>query len=549
MSTPKSGKGGKHHSRKDKRRHHEKGHRKSKTGGSIFVTYLLYFFHMVKDFLLNLFCKWYWTNQPLCPALSREENFLTLSAVDLARMIRTKEISSYKLVESYINRMNKINPILNAVVDGPFMEALNEAKSIDTKIEKGLVSDDEFKEKPFLGVPFTTKDSTAVSGKLHTLGLLSRKTVRSKEDAECIRLVKEAGGIILATSNVPEVNKWQETRNLLIGQTNNPYDVRRTVGGSSGGEAALIASCAIPFGIGTDIGGSIRMPAFYCGIFGHKPTVGIVNTRGCTFRTGKEQSTMVVAGPMTRKACDLLPLMQILVGPETSRSLKLNERVDLSKLKYFYIRESGELRCSSVVSELQQAMSKVVDHFSEVSDVEPTVASLSNIEYTSKMWRYWMTQEPADFNRLLGNGVKLNGFMELLKKLIGKGEFTMASIYSLIDEHLPKENADKIKEYTRKCDEELTNLLGDDGILFYHSAPIPAPFHFTPLINVYNFSYWSLFNVLHVPSTQVPLGLNSEGIPLGLQVVASRNRDRDCLAVAMELERVFDGWVPPFTFV
>lgn len=116
----------------------------------------------------------------------------------------------------------------------------------------------------------------------------------------------------------------------MIGQTNNPYDIRRTVGGSSGGEAALIASCATAFGLGistenicqlcvlrkilflgTDIGGSIRMPAFYCGIFGHKPTVGIINTRGCTFRTGKEQSTMVVAGPMTRKACDLLPLMKV----------------------------------------------------------------------------------------------------------------------------------------------------------------------------------------------------------------------------------------------
>ncbi len=102
----------------------------------------------------------------------------------------------------------QINPVLNAVVDGPFMEALNEAKSIDLKIEGGLITDEEFKEKPFLGIPFTTKDSTAVNGKLHTLGLLSRKSVRSKEDAECIRLVKQAGGIILATSNVPEVNKW-----------------------------------------------------------------------------------------------------------------------------------------------------------------------------------------------------------------------------------------------------------------------------------------------------------------------------------------------------
>ncbi|KAJ6648167.1 Fatty-acid amide hydrolase 2 [Pseudolycoriella hygida] len=543
MSQEKMGKGGKQHSRK------EKMHRKPSGSGRIFITYLLYFFHFIKDFLLNLFCKWYWTNQKVCPSLSRDEHFLTLSVVELAKMIRTRELTSYKLVESYINRINKINPVLNAVVDGPFMEALNEAKSIDMRIANGLVSDEEFNEKFLLGIPFTTKDSTAVNGKLHTLGLLSRKATRSKEDAECIRLVKEAGGIILATSNIPEVNKWQETRNLLIGQTNNPYDVRRTVGGSSGGEAALIAACGTAFGIGTDIGGSIRMPAFYCGIFGHKPTVGIVNTRGCTFRTGKEQSTMVVAGPMTRRASDLLPLMKILVGPENVKLLKLNDKVDVKKLRYFYIRESGELRCSNVASDLQKAMTKVIDHFGEIAESQPSAATLSSIQYTSKMWRYWMTQEPADFNNLLGNGVKLNGFIELTKKIIGKGEFTMASIYSLIDEYLPKENAAKVKEMTRKCDEDLTNLLGDDGILFYHSAPIPAPFHFTPLINVYNFTYWSLFNVLHVPATQVPLGLNSEGIPLGLQVIATRNRDKDCLAVAQELERIFNGWVPPFTFV
>ncbi len=96
------------HNFQEKRKHHEKKQRKSRKGGSLFVSYLLYFFHLVKDFLLNLFCKWYWSNQRLCPSLSRDENFLTLSAVDLARMIRTKEISSYKLVECYINRINKV---------------------------------------------------------------------------------------------------------------------------------------------------------------------------------------------------------------------------------------------------------------------------------------------------------------------------------------------------------------------------------------------------------------------------------------------------------
>lgn len=159
-----------------------------------------------------------------------------------------------------------MNKSLNAVVDGPFDEALEEAKRIDERIAKKQITGAEFAAKPFLGVPFTTKDSTCVAGKLHTLGLLARRNVTAKEDADCVARAKAAGAIIIATTNIPEVNKWQETRNNLIGQTNNPYDTRRTVGGSSGGEAALLTSCGTCFGLGTDIGGSIRMPAFYVNI-------------------------------------------------------------------------------------------------------------------------------------------------------------------------------------------------------------------------------------------------------------------------------------------
>lgn len=144
-----------------------------------------------------------------------------------------------------------MNPLLNAAVDGPFAdEALAEASEIDARLERGLITEEEFQRKPFLGVPFTTKDTTAVKGKLLTLGLASRKSVRADEDAECVRLMKAAGAIIIATTNVPEVNRWIETRNNLIGQTNNPYDPRRTVGGSSGGEGALITSCGSCFGLG-----------------------------------------------------------------------------------------------------------------------------------------------------------------------------------------------------------------------------------------------------------------------------------------------------------
>lgn len=113
-----------------------------------------------------------------------------------------------------------MNKVLNAIVDGPFADALDEAKLIDERIAKKQISEDEYLEKPFLGIPFTTKDSTSVGGRLHTLGLLSRKNAISKEDASCVHMARKAGAIIIATSNIPEVNKWQETRNNLIGITN-----------------------------------------------------------------------------------------------------------------------------------------------------------------------------------------------------------------------------------------------------------------------------------------------------------------------------------------
>lgn len=146
--------------------------------------------------------------------------------------------------------MFQTNKLLNFIADGPYTEAIQIAQSIDNRIKSGQVTDDEFSAKPFFGVPFTTKESIAAKGKLHTFGIKQRLNVRATDDAECVHLMQEAGGILIALTNVPEVNRWQETRNNLIGQTNNPYDTRRTVGGSSGGEGSAISSCASPIGIG-----------------------------------------------------------------------------------------------------------------------------------------------------------------------------------------------------------------------------------------------------------------------------------------------------------
>lgn len=227
-----------------------------------------YIIRLLVDKIVDTVLEYYLSDKKKCPDM-RKDFFVTKSAVEIAELIKKKEISVYQVVNAYINRIIETNPILNAIIDGPFMDALDEATKIDERISKGLISEEEFSEKPFLGVPFTTKDSTAVGNKLQTLGLLSRKNHKAKEDAECVKLMKEAGAIIIATTSIPEVNRWsvdfvilmkhvlrfhnfrQETRNNIIGQTNNPYDTRRSVGGSSGGEGAMIASCGTAFGLGS----------------------------------------------------------------------------------------------------------------------------------------------------------------------------------------------------------------------------------------------------------------------------------------------------------
>lgn len=289
------------------------------------------------------------------------------------------------------------------------------------------------------------------------------------------------------------------------------------------------------------------MPSYYCGLFGHKPTDNVINTKGCTFRTGAEKDSMVVAGPMVRSAKDLLPIMEVLVGPRNANVLKLSQKVQVQKLRYFYALENCDMRCSKVCGDITSSINKVTDHFERITGQPVQLVKLSGLEKSSKLWRYWMTQEPQMFSKLLGNGKELSPLVELTKKLCGMSEYSLAAVFSLVDSILPQEDAYKMKTITKALMQEIDELLGDDGILFFPPTTNIAPFHYQSFLQLYNFSYWSIFNVLHLPVTQVPLGLNPQGLPVGVQVVATKFRDRHCIAVAEELEREFKGWVPPFT--
>lgn len=166
-----------------------------------------------------------------------------------------------------------------------------------------------------------------------TAGLVIRKDIVSEQDAEVVRLMRAAGAIPLATTNVSELAMWWETSNCLYGTTKNPYNTRHIVGGSSGGEGCIQGAAGAPFGIGSDIGGSIRMPCFFNGIFGHKPSTGTVSSEGqYPSAQSKEQDRLLAIGPMCRYAQDLLPILKVLTN-ENRGVLRLDDKVDISKIK------------------------------------------------------------------------------------------------------------------------------------------------------------------------------------------------------------------------
>ncbi|CAH0694445.1 unnamed protein product [Spodoptera exigua] len=507
----------------------------------VFRAYLDLFIDMVYGYF------WEGKRKPI-PALEKRHAILTESAVTLAAKIRNKELKSGDLVKACIERIQQVNPVINAVTDERYEDALKEAREVDKLIESGL-PDDYFLKKPFLGVPFTAKESHAVSGMLHTLGIVSRRHVRAHEDAECVRLLRDAGAIPVAVTNVPEINKWMESRNYVFGQTNNPHHSGRTPGGSSGGEAALHACITAPISLCSDIGGSTRMPAFFCGLYALNPTSGYTSLKGSALRTGKEKS-MASIGFISRHCSDLIPLTKLVVSADKVKELNLDRPVDVKRLRYFYVETAQDLRVSPISADLRAAMNRAITKLTEdtaSTENAPKPYYHSGFNHMFVLWRYWMTHEEDVFAELLTNNKGTAKFYkEFPKKLLGLSDYTLPAILKLLDDQvLPPVNKEWAEKLTKDLTDDLIKLLGDDGVLLFPSSPLVAPYHYSPIVRPFNFAYWAIFNALHFPAAQIPLGLNSDKVPVGIQVVAAPRQEALCAAVAQHLGEALGGVVPP----
>ncbi|MEO7092697.1 MAG: amidase, partial [Polyangiales bacterium] len=237
---------------------------------------------------------------------------LLASATRLASLIAKRDVTAREVVEAHITQIERVNPTIRAVVRARYDEARREARAADDRVKRG--GDDPL--PPFHGVPCTIKECFALTGMPNSGGLVARKDVVATDDATAVARLRAGGAIPLGVTNLSELCMWMESNNRVYGRTNNPYDPSRIVGGSSGGEGAIIGAGASPFGLGSDIGGSIRMPAFFNGVFGHKPTGGLVPSTGQFPVAANEALRYLTSGPLARRAEDLMPLLRILAGPD-----------------------------------------------------------------------------------------------------------------------------------------------------------------------------------------------------------------------------------------
>ncbi|KAJ4436871.1 hypothetical protein ANN_17003, partial [Periplaneta americana] len=500
---------------------------------------------------------------------------LLQSASTIAKKIRKRLIKSEDVVAAYIKRIKEVNPYLNAVVEDRFADALQDAREVDNIISSTKETEDQLeKETPLLGVPFTVKESCGLKGLSQCVGSIPRIGIKSDKDGETVKLLRKAGAIPLLVSNTPEFCLGWETNNLVTGRTLNPYNSQKTCGGSSGGEGALIGSGASVIGVGSDVAGSIRVPAMYNGIFGHKPTPGKYisryrSTSMCDFTfilfagyvsidghfpyaTDANFHEYLAIGPIARYAEDLKCMLSVMAGEKASK-LKLSEKVDLHSLKVYYMTDAGKsFVLLPVDQEIKKTVSTAAKHLNRKYGIpakEVVIEEMGDSAETSISVFFGLQGIPNALEDPQNPKESHNLFLELLKAIFGASKYSLSLLLfyllQVTNVFIPKWRYNYYCGESKKLKKKFMDILGDNSVFLYPTHPTAAYYHNQVFFKTAGVMYTMLFNVLGLPSTHVPLGLNKEGMPIGIQVIAAPHQDRLCLAVAEALEKDFGGWIPP----
>lgn len=474
--------------------------------------------------------------------MNLDSNLTKKSCVELANLIRTRAVSPVEVVEAHLRRIDQINPRLNAIVTlAP--DLLDKARAAEGDLMSGR------EVGPLHGVPLTVKDTIDTEGLLSTSGSRLRAHDVPDRDASAVARLKAAGGIILGKTNTPEMAISYETDNPVFGRTNNPHDPDRTPGGSSGGEAAAIAACLSPAGLGSDLSGSIRIPAHFCGIVGLKPTVGRVPADGHIPAAGGLLSLGECIGPMARTVADLSLLFRVIADAtqfEMSNHGSASD-VGVTPLRGLRVAWYASDGVAPITDETRAAIRAAARALSDAG-LEVNEARPPGVSEGARLWVELFSRAASDQLREFYQGREDEsgpGASELLRNsetetdLVGKISKAEKVAAAVLE-----------RERLR---EDLLRWMKTTPLIVAPVGSVPAFRHGARRVEVNGqsvsifraFSYSQTFNVFGLPSVVVPAGRSAEGLPIGVQIVGRPFEEGMVLTAAGVIEAALGGWQRP----
>jgi amidase len=480
-----------------------------------------------------------------------------MSATQLVALIKSKKISSAELLEVYADRFKRFNPAVNAIVAVDFENARASAKRADEALARG----EDW--GALHGLPMTVKDTIEVAGMPCTSGTVKLKTHVPKKDADVVKSLRGAGVIIFGKTNVPIFGQDFQTFNDVYGQTNNPWDAARVPGGSSGGAAAALAAGLTPLEIGSDIGGSIRNPAHFCGVFGHKPSYDIVSFRGHIppfpglfpgeYTIGGD---IAVIGSLARSAADLELVLDIIAGPKKpmQTAWKLNlpppRKIRLSEFNVGVWLDDPDFPVDAMVGD---CLSNLADMLAKQGVKFLNKRPEINFKDCHDIYTRLLTAVPnaalpkAVFDQMLADLPKLSEDDKSFRAQLIRGTTLRHRDWVVLD-YLRLLMRQKWADYFRQFD-----------VLLCPAVPVTAFAHdyhdfFSRTLKVNNversyadtMSAWAgLTCVSYLPATVAPIGKAKDGMPVGVQIVGPYLEDKTPLRFAGLIEEMTGGFKAP----
>jgi amidase len=475
-----------------------------------------------------------------------ELNFLTATA--MAKGIREGKISPVELLEVHIERLERLQPKLNAFVHTDFDRARQQAQAAERAVAakaQGPSSDKSPGLGALHGVPVTIKSCIDVAGFPVECGTKLRSGLVAQSDAPLVARLRAAGAILLGNTNVPELLMAYETDNLTSGRTNSPWDLARTPGGSSGGEAAAIAAGCSAGGVGSDGGGSIRIPAHYSGISGLKPTPGRVPSTGHFPGSAGPFTYLGVVGPMARTMRDVALLFEVMAGPDAGDPCAApvplrrwsTDAIRTLRIGYF---ESDDFSPATPETRaaVRRAAEALVDQKFSVDEWP--------MENSDRAWKLWWN--------LFGRAGQM-AFSPMQSGHESEFSPTYRDFRARVAAEPPMSGSELLNTLLERDVLRLRLLakMEEHAILLCPVCAIPAFRHGErewqingrklEYLTVMSYSQW--FNLFGLPAASVPVGTSPEGLPIGVQVVGRPWEDEAVLGVAQAIEEACGGYRKP----